>query len=173
MTEYVYYERNMTFFMDLKNDKNTILLAIVCIILGMLLMGLIMVLVNIPHKETIYTDQAPKPIGPYSQGVAVNDYEYTSGQIGIDPQTGVLVDRIEDQTHQVMKNLRAILAVSGLEFDDVVNTHIYLTNISDFPTVNEIYSGYMGNATPSRSTIGVASLPKGALVEIEMIAEKK
>ncbi|MCA1916723.1 RidA family protein [Methanospirillum hungatei] len=159
--------------MDLKKDKNAILLAIVCIILGMVLMSLIMVLVNSSHKEIIYTDKAPKPIGPYSQGVAVNDYVYTSGQIGIDPQTGVLRDTIGDQTHQVMKNLREILEVSGLNFDDVVNTHIYLTNISDFPTVNEIYSGYMGNATPSRSTVGVASLPKGALVEIEMIAEKK
>lgn len=158
--------------MNPKEDKNTILMAIVCIILGMVLMSLFTVLINSPHKEIIYTDQAPKPIGPYSQGVAVNDYEYTSGQIGIDPQTGALADTLEDQTHQVMKNLKAILAVSGLGFDDVINTHIYITNISDFSTVNEIYSRYMGNATPSRSTVGVASLPKGAFVEIEMIVKK-
>ncbi|QXO94607.1 hypothetical protein KSK55_15035 [Methanospirillum purgamenti] len=71
-------------------------MAIVCIILGMVLMSLFTVLINSPHKVIIYTDQAPKPIGPYSQGVAVNDYEYTSGQIGIDPQTGALADTLED-----------------------------------------------------------------------------
>jgi 2-iminobutanoate/2-iminopropanoate deaminase len=158
--------------MDVKIDKNTILLAIACIILGMVLMSISMALLHISHKETIYTNQAPKPIGPYSQGISVNGCEYTSGQIGIDPTTGVLAKSIDGQTHQVMKNLKAILAASGLGFDDVVNTHIYLTNISEFSIVNEIYSGYMGDATPSRSTVGVLSLPKGALVEIEMIAEK-
>jgi len=138
----------------------------------MVFMCLFMFLVNESYKETIYTEKAPKPIGPYSQGVTVNGYEYTSGQIGIDPATGVLAATLEEQTHQVMKNLKAVLSVSGMDFEDVVNTHIYITNISDFSTVNEIYSRYMGNATPSHSTVGVLSLPKGALVEIEMIAQK-
>ncbi len=162
----------MTLVMDLKPDKNTILLAITCIILGMVLMILVTMLVEGSHREVIYTGQAPKPIGPYSQGVVVNEYVYTSGQIGLDPQTGVLAETLQGQTHQVMKNLKAVLAASGLRFDDVVNTHIYMTNLSDFSTVNEIYSGYMGNATPARSTVGVVSLPNEAQVEIEMIAVK-
>ncbi len=123
-------------------------------------------------KEKIHTDRAPEPIGPYSQGIHVMDYVFISGQIGIDPKTGLLAGDIKGQTHQVLKNIQAILSASGLDFEDVVNTHIYLTNISDFPTVNGIYAQYMKDAAPSRSTIEVAGLPKGALIEIDMIAEK-
>ena len=158
--------------MDFKPDKNTYLLAIACIILGMVLMGLMMTLVTGSQKVVIYTDKAPGPIGPYSQAIAIDRYEYTSGQIGINPETGILADGLHEQTHQVMHNLQAVLLASGLDFEDVVNTHIYLTNISDFAFVNEIYAEYMGDAKPSRSTVGVAALPKGALVEIEMIAER-
>ncbi|MBN1166385.1 MAG: RidA family protein [Methanospirillaceae archaeon] len=122
-------------------------------------------------KEKIHTDRAPEPIGPYSQGIHVRDYVFISGQIGIDPKTGLLAGGIEDQTHQVMKNVQAILSASGLDFKDVVNAHIYLTNLSDFPTVNGIYAEYLKDAAPSRSTIEVSALPKDAFIEIDMIAE--
>lgn len=170
--QHLYYNSSSMILMDLKPDKNTFLLAITCVILGMVLMGLIMSLVTGTHKEAIYTEKAPEPIGPYSQAISIDRYEYTSGQIGINPETGILAEGLEEQTRQVMQNLQAVLSASGMGFDDVVNTHIYLTNISDFAIVNEIYAEYMGEAKPPRSTVGVAALPKGALVEIEMIAEK-
>lgn len=158
--------------MDLNNNKNTILLVGACIILGMILMSLLMILFNDSDKRITFTEKAPKPSGPYSQAVVTGGFVYTSGQIGIDPGTGVLADTIENQTKQVMENLREVLIASGCEFQDVIQTRIYITNISDFSTVNEIYAGFMGNSLPARSTVQVAGLPKGALVEIEMIGKK-
>jgi 2-iminobutanoate/2-iminopropanoate deaminase len=155
----------------LQVDRNTLLLVIACFLLGMIVMSLV-VLIPIHHqKQVIATDKAPRPIGPYSQAIHSDNLVYTSGQIGIDPETGNLSSTIEGQTDQVMRNLQEILWESGLDFSDVVVTRIYLTNLSDFGTANTIYAHYMGNSSPARSTIQVAGLPRGAMVEIEMTAQ--
>ena len=155
--------------MDITN-KNRILLSITCILLGMILMSLIFLIFAPPSREIIRTDAAPKPIGPYSQAIHVGNLIFTSGQIGINPETGKLSENLEEQTEQVMKNLQNILSASGDDFSDVVDTRIYLVNLSDLATVNDIYARYMGTSAPARSTIQVAALPKGALIEIEMMA---
>lgn len=157
--------------MNIRIDRNTILLAIACILIGMILMSLIQFMPHHSLKQVIFTDKAPKPIGPYSQAIDTGTLVYTSGQIGINPVTGNLSYTIEGQTDQVMKNLQEILEESGLQFSHVVHTRIYLTNISDFGKVNEIYAAYMGNSSPARSTVEVAALPKGAMIEIEMTAQ--
>lgn len=126
-----------------------------------------------PAKHEVNSKQAPAPIGPYSQGVQSGNFVFLSGQIGLDPATGNLTGDVEGQTTQVMENLRAVLAASNLTFSDVVQTRIYLTNLSDFTTVNRIYDTHFNGTYPSRSTVQVAGLPKGALVEIEMVAEKR
>lgn len=151
-------------------NKNTLLLGIACFLLGMIVMGLIFLIPHQPQMQVIFTDKAPAPIGPYSQAIRSDDIVYTSGQIGIDPKTGNLTGSVEAQTDQVMKNLQEILEQSDLDFNHVIETRIYLTNISDFGIVNAKYAQYMGNSSPARSTIQVAGLPKGAMVEIEMIA---
>jgi 2-iminobutanoate/2-iminopropanoate deaminase len=151
-------------------DRNTLLLIIACFLLGMIVMSLLLVIPHNPGKKVIFTEKAPGPIGPYSQAVYSDHIVYTSGQIGIDPKNGNLTGTVEGQTDQVMKNLQEILGKSGLDFSQVLMTRIYLTNMSDFGSVNTVYSRYMGNSSPARSTIQVAGLPKGAVVEIEMIA---
>lgn len=126
-----------------------------------------------PAKQPVYSRQAPEPIGPYSQGVQSGGFVWLSGQIGIDPATGNLTGGIEEQTTRAMENQKAVLAAAGLTFADVVQTRIYLTNLNDFTTVNRIYGTYFTDTYPARSTVQVAGLPKGALVEIEMVAEKR
>ena len=148
----------------------TLVLAFGSFFLGMILMSVIFPQVHIPNKEIIYTNDSPKPIGPYSQAIRVDNLVFTSGQIGLDPLTNSLPAGIENQTEQVMTNVRNILMQSGSDYSDVVNTRIYLTNLSDFATVNDIYARHMGSSAPARSTVQVAALPKGALIEIEMIA---
>lgn len=123
-------------------------------------------------KNVVETPKAPAAIGPYSQGVI---YEgkllFTAGQIGIDPATGELVPGgIEDQTVRVMDNLGAVLEKGLSNFDKVIKTTIFLTDIKNFAVVNEIYARYFHDKPPARSTVQVASLPKGALVEIECVA---
>lgn len=120
--------------------------------------------------KIVKTDKAPFPVGPYSQAIIVDNLIFCSGQIGIDPKTGELKKTLEDQTIQIMENLRAILKEAKSNFDQVLKTTIYLVNIEDFSKVNEIYSQYFPKIKPARSTIVVKDLPKGALVEIEMIA---
>ena len=123
------------------------------------------------NKTTVSTDNAPKAIGPYEQGIKVGDFVYVSGQIPLDPKTGNLVTGgITEQTHQVMKNLRAILEAGGSSLDRVVKATVFLKNIADFATMNEVYAEYLGHAKPARSTVAVADLPRGALVEIDFIA---
>ncbi len=156
--------------MPMSEAKTQVLLAVFCILLGMVLMCLISSAISSPSREVIHTSSAPEPIGPYSQAVRTGGLVFTSGQIGIDPKTGNLSSSIDEQTGQVMKNLQEILHASGHDLSDVVSTRIYLTNLSDFAVVNEIYSRSMGNAAPARSTVQVVALPKGALVEIEMTA---
>ncbi|NLN77544.1 MAG: RidA family protein [Armatimonadetes bacterium] len=123
------------------------------------------------RKVVIETPAAPKAIGPYSQAIKANGFLFISGQIPINPETGQMtaVDVVA-QTRQSMDNLGAILNAEGLGFGDVVKTTIFLTNISDFAQVNDIYSEYFESAPPARSTVQVAALPKGAKVEIEAIA---
>ena len=122
-------------------------------------------------RDAVHSDAAPKAVGPYSQGMKAAGFLFTSGQIPLDPATGKLVPGgIDEQTRRVLENLRAVLAAAGATFDDVVKTTIYLTNLSDFATVNTIYASYFGSTPPARSTVQVAALPLGASVEIDMIA---
>lgn len=120
-----------------------------------------------PH----HTDQAPKAIGPYSQAVELDGWLYTSGQVALDPATGELVPGgFEAQARQVFKNLGAVLAAAGCTFQDVVKATVFVVDLADFPTLNGIYAEAMGDHRPARSTVQVAALPKGALVEIDLVA---
>ncbi|MCG8576072.1 MAG: RidA family protein [Flavobacteriales bacterium] len=124
-------------------------------------------------KKIISTEKAPSAIGPYSQAVAYGNMVFTSGQIAIDPATGELImDSVEAETHQVMKNLTAVLAEEGLDFSNVIKTSIFLKNMDDFARVNEVYASYFSADYPARETVQVARLPKDVNVEISMIAGK-
>ena len=124
-------------------------------------------------KKIISTTNAPAAIGPYSQANFVNGVLYISGQIPIDPETGNLVDGIEKETHQVMKNLKAILEEASLSFSNVVKATIFLKSMDDFAAMNEIYASYLdANSYPARETVQVACLPKNVSVEISMIAHQ-
>jgi 2-iminobutanoate/2-iminopropanoate deaminase len=127
------------------------------------------------NKEQIATDGAPAAIGPYSQAVRVGEMVFTSGQVALDPMTGILVSGgVREQTVRVLENLKAVLAASGLSLEHVVKTTVFLKNIDDFAAMNEVYAEYLapaGVVAPSRSTVEVARLPKDALVEIELIAK--
>lgn len=120
-----------------------------------------------------HTDQAPGAIGPYSQAVSVGPWLYTSGQIGLDPATGEMVSGFDAQARQVLANLRAVLAEAGLDFTDVVKATIYVTDLADFSRLNELYGEAMGDHRPARSTVQVAALPKGGLVEIDLVARRQ
>lgn len=120
----------------------------------------------------IKTTDAPAAIGPYAQAVAAKTTLYTSGQLGIDMETGKLAEGIEAQTHASLKNLHAILKEAGLDFCDVVKTTVFLNDLADFAAVNEIYAGYFSQPYPARSCVQVAKLPLGGLIEIECIAVK-
>jgi len=122
-------------------------------------------------KKVITTAAAPAAIGPYSQAIQTGDLLFCSGQIPLDPATGEMVGGgIEEQTRQVMSNLGEVLTAAGANYDDLVKTTIYLTDLSHFPLVNDIYAGYVGDCAPARATVEVSALPKGALVEIDGIA---
>jgi len=122
-------------------------------------------------REAVATDRAPKAIGPYSQGVIAGGLLFVSGQIAIDPATNQLVSGdIEAQTEQVMSNLLAVLKAAKMGADNVVKTTVYLSDLADFPRMNEVYARFLGKAPPARSTIQAAGLPKGVKVEIDVIA---
>ena len=122
-------------------------------------------------KNAIATTQAPQAIGPYSQAVSAGAWLFCSGQIGLDPATGELVaGGVDAETNRVLENLRAVLAAGGATLGDVVRTTIYLVDLGDFGRVNEIYARYVRAPFPARATVGVASLPRGARVEIDAIA---
>ncbi len=122
-------------------------------------------------KKIISTTDAPAAVGPYSQAVRVGNFVFCSGQIPLDPKSGQLVTGdISAQTKRVMENIAAVLKAESLNFENIVKTTIFLTNLGDFQTVNELYGGYFQSAPPARSTVQVAALPKGANVEIEVIA---
>ena len=124
------------------------------------------------EKTVIHTDNAPKAIGPYSQAIRVGDFIYTAGQTGFVPATGEFAGAtIEEQTHQVLKNIKAILEAAGSDMSKVVKTTVFLANIqADFAKMNAIYAEYFGDKPPARSTVQVGALPRGAVVEIECVA---
>jgi 2-iminobutanoate/2-iminopropanoate deaminase len=118
-----------------------------------------------------HTAAAPAAIGPYSQAVSVDGWLFTSGQVALDPATGAMVaGGFDGQARQVLANLRAVLASAGCTFSDVVKATIYVTDLGDFPRLNELYGEALGDHRPARSTVQVAGLPKGALVEIDLVA---
>ena len=124
-------------------------------------------------KNIIETTNAPAPIGPYSQAVKIGNTLYTSGQIAINPETGKLeMDSIEIETHQVMKNMEAVLNDANMTFDNVVKTSIFILNMDNFSRINEIYGQYFTRYFPARETVEVARLPKDVNLEISMIAIK-
>jgi 2-iminobutanoate/2-iminopropanoate deaminase len=123
------------------------------------------------EKKVINTKTAPSPIGPYNQAIVVNGTMYISGQICIDPQTGTLKNRdIQDETHQVMQNLKSILAEAGMNFNNVVKTTIFITDMNQFSEINDVYGKYFNGDFPARETIQASALPKFVNVEISMIA---
>ena len=123
-------------------------------------------------KEVINTNKAPEAIGPYSQGVIVGDFVYTSGQIPLNPVTGELVTDIKLATKQSMENIKAILEEAGTSLNNVVKTSIFLKDLNDFEAVNEVYGTYFIENKPARSCVQVAKLPKDAVIEIEALAVK-
>lgn len=120
--------------------------------------------------EYIHSDDAPAAIGPYSQAIAVDGWLYTSGQIGLDPKTGQLVAGFAAQARQVFKNLEAVLEAGGCTFKDVVKATVYLQNFGDFAEMNKLYEEQMGQHKPARSTVQAASLPRYAMIEIDIVA---
>jgi 2-iminobutanoate/2-iminopropanoate deaminase len=122
-------------------------------------------------KNVIHTDKAPKAIGPYSQAIRTDTMVYTAGQIGLDPATGELIgNTVEEQTRQALTNIRSVLEAAGSSMDQVVKTTVFLKDMNDFAKMNPIYAEFFGENPPARSTIAVAGLPKGGLVEIEVVA---
>ena len=122
--------------------------------------------------KPVKTDKAPAAIGPYSQGMIANGLLFTAGQIALDPATGqVIAGDVKAQTERVLANLTAVLAAAGASWRHVVKTTVFLHDMNDFPTVNDVYARALGDARPARSTVQVAGLPRGVLVEIDAIAE--
>lgn len=124
-------------------------------------------------RTRVSTDSAPAALGPYSQAIILDDMVYASGQIALDPATGQLADGdVQAQTHRALHNLSAVLEAAGSSLAHVVKTTVFLTNMSNFAAMNEVYATYFGDTPPARSTVAVAELPKGAQVEIVAIAAR-
>ena len=123
-------------------------------------------------RDAIATTGAPAAIGPYSQAIATDGLVFCSGQLGLDPATGALVEGVEAQAERSLQNLAAVLAAAGLTMGEVVKTTIFLADMGDFAVVNGVYGRFMPDPPPARSTVAVAALPKGGLVEIEAIARR-
>ncbi|MBL7544274.1 MAG: RidA family protein [Bdellovibrionaceae bacterium] len=124
-------------------------------------------------KKIVVSENAPAPIGPYSQAVQAGPFLFCSGQVALDPKSGQVVSPdVKGQTEQVMKNIEAVLTAGGLKFENVVKTTIFLTSMGDFPIVNEIYGRFFPTNPPARSTVEVRGLPKNVQVEIEVLAYK-
>lgn len=124
-------------------------------------------------KNIISTNQAPGAIGPYSQAVEINGFVYTSGQLGLNPETGEFGEGVQEQTRLSLSNVKAILEAAGTSLDQVVKTTVFLKDMNDFAAVNEVYGSFFEEPYPARSAVEVARLPKDGLVEIEVIAVKK
>jgi 2-iminobutanoate/2-iminopropanoate deaminase len=123
-------------------------------------------------REEVSTPEAPSAIGPYSQAIAIDGFLFCSGQLGLDPRTGQLVDGVENQTERALMNLTAVLGAAGMSAADVVKTTVFLADMADFATVNAVYARFAVEPAPARSTVQVAALPRGAMVEIEAIARR-
>ena len=123
-------------------------------------------------KEILFTESAPKAIGPYSQAVATETLVFTSGQLGLDMATGKLAEGVENQARRAMDNLGNVLAAKGLSFTAIVKTTIFLADLADFSTVNAVYASYFPGDYPARSCVQVAALPLGGRVEIECVATR-
>lgn len=123
-------------------------------------------------RQAIQTTGAPSAIGAYSQAIVSGDLVFCSGQVGLDPATGELVEGVEAQAERALRNLAAVLDAAGVGFADVVKTTIFLADVADFAAVNGIYGSFMPDPPPARSTVGVGGLPRGARVEIEAIARR-
>jgi len=123
------------------------------------------------NRDVIHTDSAPKAIGPYSQAIRVGDFVFTAGQIALDPATGELAGAtIEEQTRRALTNLKAVLEAAGSGMGKVVKTTVFLANLADFANMNAVYGEFFPGNPPARTTVQVAALPRGALVEIECVA---
>ncbi len=126
------------------------------------------------EKKVVYTEKAPKPVGPYSQAIIAGDFIFTAGQIPIDPKTNQIVQGdIKEQTRQVLENLKAVLEEAGASFDDVVKVTVYMKDLNEFSAMNEVYSEYFKNSPPARTTVEVSRLPRDVKIEIDLIALKK
>ena len=123
------------------------------------------------QKKSIKTTEAPEAIGPYSQAIRIGDFLYTSGQISLDPKTmEMITGNIELETEKVLQNIEAILSAEGLNFGHVIKTTVYLTDLSEFTRMNQVYEKFFSNTKPARACVQVAALPKGARIEIDCIA---
>ncbi len=120
----------------------------------------------------IQTNNAPAAVGPYSQAIELDNLVFASGQIAINPATGEIPEGIEAQAHQALKNAKAVIEASGAKWENVVKTTVFITNVDDFGKVNEIYATYFKQPYPARSCVEISRLPKGALIEVEVIAAK-
>ncbi len=142
-------------------------------LLAAVLLGLLVSACEHQGRQVIATDGAPAAIGPYSQGIKVGKMLFTAGQIPLDPSTGELVTgTIEDQTRRVLDNLGAVLKAAGMDFGDVVSATVYMDDIANYPRINQVYAEYFPHEPPARCAMQVARLPKGAAVEIALIAVK-
>jgi len=124
-------------------------------------------------KKQVSTTKAPGAIGPYSQAISSGNWVYTSGQLGLNPETGELAEGVQEQARQALNNVKAILEEAGASLDHVLKTTVFLKDMNDFAAVNEVYSTFFSEPYPARSAIEVARLPKDGLVEIEAVARKK
>ena len=123
------------------------------------------------NKRIIQTNLAPAAIGPYSQAIRIGDFLYTSGQIALDPESGMFLSgEIEEETEQTLKNISSILQADGLSLENVIKTTVYLSDLNDFTRMNQVYEKYFSKNKPARACVQVAALPKGAKVEIDAIA---
>ena len=123
------------------------------------------------QKKSIKTTEAPEAIGPYSQAIRIGDFLYTSGQISLDPKTmEMITGNIELETEKVLQNIEAILSSEGLHFGHIIKTTVYLTDLSEFARMNQVYEKFFSSTKPARACVQVAALPKGAKVEIDAIA---
>ena len=128
---------------------------------------------SIESKKVISTDKAPQAIGPYSQAIQVQNTLYLAGQIALDPQSGQLVEGgIEVQTHRVMQNLNAVLEAAGFNFNDVVQTQVFLSDLNHYSAMNAVYAKYFVESPPARAVVEAARIPRDALVEIMMVAQR-
>ncbi len=122
--------------------------------------------------KILNSQKAPQPIGPYSQGIEADGFIFLSGQIGLDPEAGAMVDGLVAQTKQVMQNIHAVLESAGCNFSNVIKSTVYLRNMNDFAQFNQVYAEYFKENPPARTTVEVSALPKNALIEIDIIARK-